>query len=418
MLNRSPFDANKLKSDFPIFDRKVRGNNRLIYLDSAATSQKPKSVIAAESKFYELINGAANRGAHLLAEEASLAYEEARKRVAKFINAQSEEVIFTKSATESLNGLAYSLGNPDSKINVKNGDEILVSELEHHANLIPWQQLAKRTGAKLRWIEVDEKGNLKLENIEKLINSKTKVVALTHQSNVLGTIPPISKINQLAKSNGAIFVLDACQSAAHFSIDVQELDVDAIAFSGHKMFGPTGIGVLWAKRELLEKIEPFIFGGSMIDDVSMSNATWAELPRKFEAGVPNMAQAVGLAAAIDYIDAIGLNNIEAHELALTERFLAEVSHLNAVDVVGPTNMDSRGSVVSFTIAGIHPHDAGQVLDQHGIAVRTGHHCAWPLMRKMNLVGTIRASFAAYNTNEDVDDLIKAISATQDYFRAN
>ena len=213
MLNRSPFDANKLKSDFPIFDRKVRGNNRLIYLDSAATSQKPKSVIAAETKFYELINGAANRGAHLLAEEASLAYEEARKRVAKFINAQSEEVIFTKSATESLNGLAYSLGNPDSKINVKSGDEILVSELEHHANLIPWQQLAKRTGAKLRWIEVDEKGNLKLENIEKLINSKTKVVALTHQSNVLGTIPPISKINQLAKSNGALFILDACQSA-------------------------------------------------------------------------------------------------------------------------------------------------------------------------------------------------------------
>ena len=347
-----------------------------------------------------------------------MAYEEARKRVAKFINAQTEEVIFTKSATESLNGLAYSLGNPDSKINVKSRDEILVSELEHHANLIPWQQLAKRTGAKLRWIEVDEKGNLQLENIEQLINSKTKVVALTHQSNVLGTIPPISKINQLAKSNVALFILDACQSAPHFSIDVQELDVDAIAFSGHKMFGPTGIGVLWAKRELLEKIEPFIFGGSMIDDVSMSNATWAELPRKFEAGVPNMAQAVGLAAAIDYIDAIGLNNIEAHELALTERFLSEVSHLNAVDVVGPTNMDSRGSVVSFTIAGIHPHDAGQVLDQHGIAVRTGHHCAWPLMRKMNLVGTIRASFAAYNTNEDVDDLIKAITATQDYFRAN
>lgn len=416
MLKVPAFDPELIKSDFPIFNRKVRGNNRLIYLDSAATSQKPKSVIAAEAKFYELMNGAANRGAHLLAEEASLAYEQARERVAKFINAKSQEVIFTKSATESLNGLAYSLGNPDSKVHVKAGDEIVVSEMEHHANLIPWQQLAKRTGAKLRWIEVDKTGELNLDGIDKLINSKTKVVALTHQSNVLGTIPPIEKLNKIAKANDAIFILDACQSAPHFPIDVEKLNVDAIVFSGHKVFGPTGIGVLWAKKELLEKLEPFIFGGSMIDDVSMDKATWAQLPRKFEAGVPNMAQAVGLAAALDYVDQLGMENIEAHELSLTEQFLSEVSHLNEVSVVGPTEMKSRGSVVSFTISGIHPHDAGQVLDQYGIAVRTGHHCAWPLMRKLNLVGTVRASFAAYNTKQDIDDLIKGIISVQEYFR--
>lgn len=418
MLKAPAFDPELIKSDFPIFNRKVRGNNRLIYLDSAATSQKPKSVIAAEAKFYELMNGAANRGAHLLAEEASLAYEQARERVAKFINAKSQEVIFTKSATESLNGLAYSLGNPDSKIHLKAGDEIVVSEMEHHANLIPWQQLAKRTGAKLRWIEVDKTGELNLDGIDKLINSKTKVVALTHQSNVLGTIPPIEKLNKIAKANGTLFILDACQSAPHFPIDVQKLDVDAIVFSGHKIFGPTGIGVLWAKEELLEKLEPFIFGGSMIDDVSMDKATWAQLPRKFEAGVPNMAQAVGLAAALDYVDQLGMQNIEAHELSLTEQFLSEVSHLNEVTIVGPTVMKSRGSVVSFTISGIHPHDAGQVLDQYGIAVRTGHHCAWPLMRKLNLVGTVRASFAAYNTKQDVDDLIKGIISVQEYFRVS
>lgn len=418
MLKAPAFDPELIKSDFPIFNRKVRGNNRLIYLDSAATSQKPKSVIAAEAKFYELMNGAANRGAHLLAEEASLAYEQARERVAKFINAKSQEVIFTKSATESLNGLAYSLGNPDSKIHLKAGDEIVVSEMEHHANLIPWQQLAKRTGAKLRWIEVDKTGELNLDGIDKLINSKTKVVALTHQSNVLGTIPPIEKLNKIAKANGSLFILDACQSAPHFPVDVQKLDVDAIVFSGHKIFGPTGIGVLWAKEELLEKLEPFIFGGSMIDDVSMDKATWAQLPRKFEAGVPNMAQAVGLAAALDYVDQLGMQNIEAHELSLTEQFLSEVSHLNEVTVVGPTVMKSRGSVVSFTISGIHPHDAGQVLDQYGIAVRTGHHCAWPLMRKLNLVGTVRASFAAYNTKQDVDDLIKGIISVQEYFRVS
>ena len=418
MLKAPAFDPELIKSDFPIFNRKVRGNNRLIYLDSAATSQKPKSVIAAEAKFYELMNGAANRGAHLLAEEASLAYEQARERVAKFINAKSQEVIFTKSATESLNGLAYSLGNPDSKIHLNAGDTIVVSEMEHHANLIPWQQLAKRTGAKLRWIEVDKTGELNLDGIDKLINSKTKVVALTHQSNVLGTIPPIEKLNKIAKANGTLFILDACQSAPHFPVDVQKLDVDAIVFSGHKIFGPTGIGVLWAKEELLEKLEPFIFGGSMIDDVSMDKATWAQLPRKFEAGVPNMAQAVGLAAALDYVDQLGMQNIEAHELSLTEQFLSEVSHLNEVTIVGPTVMKSRGSVVSFTISGIHPHDAGQVLDQYGIAVRTGHHCAWPLMRKLNLVGTVRASFAAYNTKQDVDDLIKGIISVQEYFRVS
>ena len=409
-------DLSKYQSDFPILSRKVRGDNRFIYLDSGATSQKPESVITAEADFYRTKNAAVHRGAHLVAEEASDAYEGARANLAKFIGAQTDEVIFTKSATESLNFLAYSFGNKNSKICLKAGDEIVVSEMEHHANLIPWQQLAERVGAKLRWLPITSEGRLDLSNISQLITQKTKIVAITHQSNVFGTIVPIDQIVKAAKAVGAFVVLDACQSVPHFGVDVKNLDVDFLAFSGHKMLGPTGIGVLWGKSELLDQLEPALFGGSMVDSVTMESATWAKSPRKFEAGVPNMAQAVGLSAAVDYLNNVGMENIARHEIELTKELLDGLSQISAVKVIGPLDMKDRGGVVSFTIDGVHPHDVGQVLDQYGIAVRTGHHCAWPLMRKLNLVGTTRASFHMYNDSKDVQALLQAVVKTKEYFK--
>jgi cysteine desulfurase/selenocysteine lyase len=409
-------DLSKYKKDFPIFARKVRGGNPLIYLDSGATSQKPEAVITAEANFYRTINAAVHRGAHLLAEEASEAYESARANVAKFIGAKTDEVIFTKSATESLNMIAYSLGNPDSTPHISAGDEIVVSEMEHHANLIPWQQLAKRTGAKLTWFSITKDGRLDLSNIANVITKKTKIVAITHQSNVFGTIVPLGEITKAAHAVGALVVLDACQSAPHFAIDVKELDVDFLAFSGHKTLGPTGVGVLWGKAEVLEKLEPALFGGSMVDSVTMEGATWASAPRKFEAGVPNMAQAVGLSAAIDYLNTVGMEKIFEHEQELTEQLLTGLSKISGVNVVGPLDMKDRGGVVSFTIDGVHPHDVGQVLDQYGIAVRTGHHCAWPLMKKLNLVGTTRASFHLYNNANDINVLLEAIEKVKSYFK--
>jgi cysteine desulfurase/selenocysteine lyase len=409
-------DLSKYQSDFPILSRKVRGDNRFIYLDSGATSQKPESVITAEADFYRTKNAAVHRGAHLVAEEASDAYEGARANLAKFIGAQTHEVIFTKSATESLNFLAYSFGNKNSKICLKAGDEIVVSEMEHHANLIPWQQLAERVGAKLSWLPITSEGRLDLSNISQLITQKTKIVAITHQSNVFGTIVPIDQIVKAAKAVGAFVVLDACQSVPHFGVDVKNLDVDFLAFSGHKMLGPTGIGVLWGKSELLDQLEPALFGGSMVDSVTMESATWAKSPRKFEAGVPNMAQAVGLSAAVDYLNNVGMENIARHEHELTKELLDGLSKISAVKVIGPLDMKDRGGVVSFTIDGVHPHDVGQVLDQYGIAVRTGHHCAWPLMRKLNLVGTTRASFHMYNDSKDVQSLLQAVVKTKEYFK--
>ena len=411
-------DLSSCKKDFPIFERKVRGGNSLIYLDSGATSQKPNSVIEAESNFYRTVNAAVHRGAHLLAEEASEAYESAREKVAAFIGAISNEVIFTKSATESLNIIAYSFGNPDSRINIKAGDQIVVTEMEHHANLIPWQQLAKRTGAELRWLSVTADGRIDLTNLDQVITKKTKIVAITHQSNVLGSILPVETIVKASHAVGALVVLDACQSAPHFALDVKKLDIDFLAFSGHKTLGPTGIGVLWGKFDLLEKLEPSLFGGSMVDSVTMENATWAATPRKFEAGVPNMAQAVGLSAAIDYLNQIGMHNIAQHEQDLTSYLLKGIISISGVKVVGPVDMKDRGGVVSFTVDGVHPHDVGQVLDQYGIAVRTGHHCAWPLMRKLNLVGTTRASLYLYNSKSDVDSLLESIEKVKSYFKVS
>ena len=411
-------DFSRHKNDFPILKRKVRGGNTLIYLDSGATSQKPEIVIEAEANFYRTKNAAVHRGAHLVAEEASEVYEGARENIARFIGAKSDEVIFTKSATESLNLIAYSLGNPESKFHLKSGDEIVVSEMEHHANLIPWQQLAKRVGAKLTWFKITDEGRLDLSDIDKLINQKTKIVAITHQSNVLGTIVPLAQITKAAHAVGAVVVLDACQSAPHFAVDVKKLEVDFLAFSGHKVLGPTGIGVLWGKAELLDQLEPSLFGGSMVDSVTMQGATWAKAPRKFEAGVPNMAQAVGLSAAIDYISEIGMDKVAQHEQDLTKQLISGLQNISGVQVIGPIDMKDRGGVVSFTVDGVHPHDVGQYLDQFGIAVRTGHHCAWPLMRRLNLVGTTRASFHLYNDENEVKVLLDTVSKIKDYFKVS
>ena len=412
------FSPAEIRRDFPIFSKVMRGGNRLGYLDSGATSQKPRQVLDAERNFYEHSNAAVHRGAHLLAEEASIAYEGARQVLADFLNAELDEVIFTKSATESINALAYSFGNSadGSRFALKPGDRIVVSEIEHHANLIPWQQLAKRTGAELVWFSFDSEGRLDVSNLEELINPSTKIVAITHQSNVLGTIVPLTDIVARAHSVGAVIVLDACQSAPHFAIDVKALEIDFLAFSAHKALGPTGIGILWGRSEFLNSMEPFLTGGSMIESVTMMEAKWAVSPKRFEAGVPNMAQAVGFAAAIDYLNELGMDNVAKHEQDLTAYALKKFLQLDKVEVIGPKNNIDRGSVISFTIDGIHPHDVGQVLDQYGVAVRTGHHCAWPLMRKLGLVGTTRASFYVYNDEADVDALIDSILEAQKYFK--
>jgi len=412
------FSPVEIRRDFPIFSKVMRGGNRLVYLDNGATSQKPRQVLDAERNFYEQNNAAVHRGAHLLAEEASIAYEGARQVLANFLNAELDEIIFTKSATESINALAYSFGNSasGSRFALKPGDRIVVSEIEHHANLIPWQQLAKRTGAELVWFSVDPEGRLDQSNLEELINPSTKIVAITHQSNVLGTIIPLKDIVARAHSVGAVVVLDACQSAPHFAIDVKALDIDFLAFSAHKALGPTGIGILWGRSEFLNSMEPFLTGGSMIESATMMEAKWAPSPKRFEAGVPNMAQAVGFAAAIDYLNVLGMDNVAKHEQDLTAYALKKFLQLDKVEVIGPKNNIDRGSVISFTIEGIHPHDVGQVLDQYGVAVRTGHHCAWPLMRKLGLVGTTRASFYVYNDEADVDALIDSILEAQKYFK--
>ena len=410
-------DIAAIKADFPILKRQIRGNNRLIYLDSGATSQKPNLVLDAERDFYINHNAAVHRGAHQLAEEATELYEGAREKVAKFIGAETDEVIFTKSATESINAIAYSLRNaaPDSRFHIKPGDRIVVSEMEHHANLIPWQELARRTGAELVWFKVTDEGRLDLSNITDLISARTKVVALTHQSNVLGTINPLDDVIKRTHEMGALFVLDACQSVPHYRVDVKALNVDFLAFSGHKMLGPTGVGILWGKKELLDEMPPFLTGGSMIETVTMESATYLDAPKRFEAGVPNMAQAVGLGAAVDYLNRVGLDAIHGHEVALTQKALEGLQSIKGLSVIGPKDMEMRGGVVSFAVEGIHPHDLGQALDQYGIAVRTGHHCAWPLMRRFKTVATTRASFYLYNDFDDVTALVDGVERARKYF---
>ena len=413
------FDPRVVRQDFPIFGRTIRDGKRLVYLDSGATSQKPNLVIEAESNFYRKHNAAVHRGAHQLAEEATDAYEGAREIVAKFLGGSVNEIIFTKGATESLNLLAYAFSNggSDNRFNVTSKDRIVVTEMEHHANLIPWQQLAKRSGAELTWFEVTPDGRLDLSNIAEVITPNTKVVALTHQSNVLGTVNPLAAIVARAREVGAVVVLDACQSAPHMPVNVKELDVDFLTFSGHKAVGPTGIGVLWGRADLLKDLPPFLFGGSMIETVTMTDATWAPSPRRHEAGVPNMAQAVGLGAALNYLMQIGMDNIYQHEQALGGYLLKRLQEIPDLNLVGPLEMNDRGAVASFTFGDIHPHDLGQYLDSQGIAVRTGHHCAWPLTRKLGVPATTRASLYLYNDEPDIDALIEGILGAQKYFGA-
>ena len=409
------FNVANVRKDFPIFERTIRDGKKLVYLDSGATSQKPLSVIEAESNFYKFHNAAVHRGAHQLAEEATDAYEGARLKVAAFLGAREEQIVFTKGATESLNLIAYAMGNadPGTRFALTSKDKIVVTEMEHHANLIPWQQLAGRTGAQLSWFEVTPDGRLDLSNINSVITENTKVVALTHQSNVLGTIIPLKAIVARAHEVGAVVVLDACQSAPHMPIDVKALDVDFLVFSGHKALGPTGVGVLWSS--LLDDLPPFLYGGSMIETVTMTAATWAPAPRKFEAGVPNMAQAVGLGAALDYLTSLGMDNVHNHEVALTKYLIEKLLQVPDLKIVGPTDLDSRGGTVSFTVGEIHPHDLGQYVDSQGVAVRTGHHCAWPLTRKLGVPATTRASLYLYNEESDCDALFDAILGAQKYF---
>ena len=413
------FSAAQIRKDFPIFERTVREGKRLIYLDSGATSQKPLSVIEAESDFYRLHNAAVHRGAHQLAEEATDAYEGAREIVATFLGAPggADEIIFTKSATESLNLLAYAMGSAPAgnRFALKAGDRIVVTEMEHHANLIPWQQLSARTGAELAWFNVTPDGRLDLSAINSVITDTTKVVSITHQSNVLGTIIPLEAIVARAHEVGAVVILDACQSAPHMPIDVNALGVDFLAFSGHKSLGPTGVGILWGHMSLLDELPPFLFGGSMIENVTMTTATWAPVPAKFEAGVPNMAQAVGLGAALNYLMKIGMESIHAHEIALTGYLLKRMTEVTDLRIVGPTDTQSRGSAISFTVKDIHPHDMGQYLDSQGVAVRTGHHCAWPLARALAVPASTRASLYLYNDESDCDALVDGIVAAQKYF---
>ena len=411
------FSVANVRKDFPIFERTIRDGKRLVYLDSGATSQKPWAVINAESDFYSKHNAAVHRGAHQLAEEATDAYEGARAIVAEFLGAQDNEIIFTKSATESINAVAYAMGNaePGNRFALTASDSIVVTEMEHHANLIPWQQLAKRTGAQLKWFKVNQDSRLDLSNIDQVITANTKVVALTHQSNVLGTINPLDAIVKRAHEVGAVVVLDACQSVPHVRVNVVELDVDFLAFSGHKSVGPTGVGILWGKSELLSELPPFLTGGSMVTSVTMESATWADAPQKFEAGVPNMAQAVGLGAALNYLSNIGMDAIAQHERSLTGYALDKLLQIPRLRIVGPQDNVDRGAALSFTIKDIHPHDVGQYVDSQGIAVRTGHHCAWPLTKIMNVPATTRASFYLYNDEQDVDALVEALLGAQKYF---
>ncbi|WP_433338287.1 cysteine desulfurase [Spirillospora sp. CA-294931] len=411
----------ELKKDFPLLARTVRGGRPLVYLDSGATSQKPLAVLDAERAFYERHNAAPHRGAHLLAEEATEAYEGARATVAAFVGAVPGEIVFTKNTTEGLNLVAYAMSNaatagPEAeRFRVGPGDEVLVSEMEHHANLVPWQQLCLRTGATLRWFGLTDDGRLDLDTLDTMVNERTKVVALTHQSNVLGTVPPIDRIAARAREVGALVVLDGAQSVPHQPVDVSTLGADFLTFSGHKMLGPTGVGVLWGRRELLEVMPPFITGGSMIEVVRMEESTFMPPPQRFEAGVPMTAQAVGLAAACDYLSELGMDRVAAHEEALTAYALERLAEIPGVRVIGPGTTESRGGAVSFVVEEIHPHDVGQVLDEVGVAIRVGHHCAWPICRRYGIPATTRATFYVYNTLADVDALVDGVRQAQKFF---
>lgn len=396
--------------DFPILEQQVNGK-RLAYLDSTATSQKPKQVIDALSDYYERYNSNVHRGVHTLGSLATDGYEGARETVRRFIHAKYfEEIIFTRGTTAAINMIAHSYGDA----NVGEGDEIVVTQMEHHANLVPWQQLAKRQGATLKFIPMAEDGTITLEAVRETVSERTKIVAIAHVSNVLGTINDIKAIAEIAHEHGAIISVDGAQSVPHMKIDVQDLNVDFYSFSGHKMLGPTGIGVLYGKREHLNQMEPTEFGGDMIDFVDLYDSTWTDLPTKFEAGTPLIAQAIGLQAAIEYIESIGFDAIHEHEQALTTYAYEQMSQIEGIDIYGPSK-DKRAGIITFNLKDVHPHDVATALDTEGVAVRAGHHCAQPLMKWLNVSSTARASFYIYNTKEDIDQLVEGLKQTKEFF---
>ncbi|EAG5528121.1 cysteine desulfurase [Listeria monocytogenes] len=404
-------DIQKIRADFPILDQEIN-EKPLAYLDNAATSQKPKQVIEALTHYYEFDNANVHRGVHTLAARATDAYESARSKVAKFIHAREvAEIIFTRGTTSAINLVVDSY----AEANIEAGDEIVISYLEHHSNLIPWQQLAKRKGAVLKYIELEEDGTISVEQAKKTIGEKTKIVALAHVSNVLGTITPIKEIAALAHKFGAVILVDGAQAVPHMEVNVVDLDADFYAFSGHKMMAPTGIGVLYGKRELLDAMEPTEFGGEMIDFVELYDSTWKELPWKFEAGTPIIGGAIALGAAIDYLAEVGLGNIHAHEQALASYAMEEMSKIEGITIYGPKDASKRCGLVTFNLEGAHPHDIATILDEDGVAIRAGHHCAQPLMKWLDVSSTARASFYIYNTKEEIDALIDGLKLTKEYF---
>lgn len=404
------FDAKKIRADFPVLNQIVN-DEPLIYLDNAATTQKPQAVLDVLNHYYLQDNANVHRGVHTLAERATAEFEAARKKVQQFIHANSnKEIIFTKGTTDSLNIVVQSYGEF-----IQAGDEIVISKMEHHANLIPWQQLAKRKQAVLRYIPLTADGHLDVQAARTIINEKTAIVALAHVSNVLGTVNPVKEMAQLAHQHQAIMVVDGAQAVAHMPVDVQELDCDFYCFSGHKMCGPTGIGVLYGKQALLEKMEPVAFGGEMIDFVDLYESTWTELPWKFEAGTPNIAGAIGLGAAIDYLEKIGMQTIHDYEQAIVAELLPKLQQIEGLTIYGPQNPAEHTAVIAFNLDQLHPHDVASALDMQGIAVRAGHHCAQPLIKELGCFATARASFYFYNTKEEADQLVAAILATKEFF---
>ncbi|MER3398699.1 MAG: cysteine desulfurase [Chloroflexota bacterium] len=405
-------DVEAVRRDFPILQRTVRNGKRLVYLDNAATSQKPRAVIEALKHYYEYYNANVHRGVHTLAEEATEAYEGARAKVAKFINAPSpSSVVFVRNTTEAINLVAYAYARRE----LKPGDEILLSIMEHHSNLVPWQLVAQETGAELRFLDITQDYRLDLSQLDRLLSRRTRVVALTLMSNVLGTINPIKEVARAAHEVGAVMVVDAAQAAPHMPIDVQALDADFLALSGHKMCAPTGIGALYGKPELLERMGPFLGGGSMIRDVHLTYAEWNEVPWKFEAGTPNIGDAVALGVAVDYLQGLGMENVRRHEKELLAYALRRLAEVEGLEIYGPKDPEVQGGIISFNYLGVHPHDVGTVLDSEGVAIRAGHHCAKPLMRRLGVVATARASFYIYNTKAEVDAFIEALAKVREIF---